>query len=73
MTDFFDIAVTPSVLALQKQKRSLGMYTDAAGAGPGDPHTITQQGAELILGGPNVTATANTSEPATSRPMVGWL
>ena len=49
MTDFFDIAVTPSVLALQKQKGSLGMYTDAAGAGPGDPHTITQQEAELIL------------------------
>lgn len=49
MTDFFDIAVTPAVLALQEEKGSLGMYTDSIGAGPGEPHTITEQEAELIL------------------------
>lgn len=49
MTDFFDIAVTPAVLALQEEKGSLGMYTDSIGAGPGEPHQITEQEAELIL------------------------
>ena len=49
MTDFFDIAVTPAVLSLQEQKGSLGMYTDAVGPGPGEPHNITEQEAELIV------------------------
>lgn len=41
MTDFFDIAVTPAVLALQEEKGSLGIYTTEVGAGPGEPHTLT--------------------------------
>jgi predicted pyridoxine 5'-phosphate oxidase superfamily flavin-nucleotide-binding protein len=40
MTDFFDIAVTPSVLATQERKGSLGLYTSGVGAGPGDLHTL---------------------------------
>jgi predicted pyridoxine 5'-phosphate oxidase superfamily flavin-nucleotide-binding protein len=49
MTDFFDIAVTPSVLELQERKGSLGMYTTEVGSGPGDPHIITEQEAQLLL------------------------
>ncbi|MFT7475139.1 MAG: putative pyridoxine 5'-phosphate oxidase superfamily flavin-nucleotide-binding protein [Verrucomicrobiales bacterium] len=49
MTEFFDIAVTPSVLALQERKGSLGMYTDAVGAGPSESHVITQSEAKLLL------------------------
>jgi predicted pyridoxine 5'-phosphate oxidase superfamily flavin-nucleotide-binding protein len=49
MTEFFDIAVTPSVLALQERKGSLGMYTDVIGAGPGEPHVITPSEAELLV------------------------
>lgn len=41
MTDWFDIAVTPSVLDLQKQKGSHGVYTTHVGRGPGEPHTLT--------------------------------
>jgi predicted pyridoxine 5'-phosphate oxidase superfamily flavin-nucleotide-binding protein len=49
MTEFFDIAVTPSVLALQERKGSLGMYTDAVGPDPAEPHIITQPETELLL------------------------
>lgn len=48
MTDFFDIAATPSVLALQQRKGSLGIYTDTVGSGPGALHVITEQEAELL-------------------------
>jgi hypothetical protein len=48
VTDFFDIAATPSVLRLQEDKGSLGLNTDAVGSGPGKPHTITAQEAELV-------------------------
>lgn len=41
MTDWFDIAVTPSVLDLQKQKGSHGVYTTHVGRGPGEPHALT--------------------------------
>lgn len=49
MTDFFDIAITPTVLALQEQMGSKGMYTDSVGSGPGDPHRITESEAQLIV------------------------
>ncbi len=48
MTDVFDIAATPSLIELQHRKGSLGLYTDAAGPGPGAAHTITEQEAELL-------------------------
>ncbi len=48
MTDFFDIAATPSVLALQEAKGSLGLYTSEVGPGPGAPHTITDDEANLF-------------------------
>ncbi len=41
MTEFFDIAVTPSVLDLQERKGSLGMYVTEVGPGPGDVHELT--------------------------------
>jgi len=41
MTDFFDIAVTPSVLDLQERKGSRGLYADEVGSGPGDAHELT--------------------------------
>jgi predicted pyridoxine 5'-phosphate oxidase superfamily flavin-nucleotide-binding protein len=40
MTDWFDIAVTPSVLELQKKKGSLGLYVTEPGSGPGEPHVL---------------------------------
>ena len=49
MTNFFDIAITPSVLALQERKGSHGMYTGQVGTGPSGPHTITEVEAELLL------------------------
>lgn len=49
MTDFFDIAVTPAILALQEQKGSLGLYTDTVGSGPGELHIITAEEAELFV------------------------
>ena len=49
MTEYFDIAITPAVLALQEEKGSLGMYSDSIGAGASDPHQITEQEAELIV------------------------
>ena len=48
MTDFFDIAVTPTVLELQEKKGSLGMYVTDVGAGPGAPHVLTADEIELI-------------------------
>ena len=48
MTDFFDIAATASVLALQEHKGSLGHYTSTVGTGPGAPHTITDDEAEYF-------------------------
>lgn len=48
MTEFFDIAVTPTVLALQERKGSLGMYVNEVGAGPGSPHTLTADEIDLI-------------------------
>jgi predicted pyridoxine 5'-phosphate oxidase superfamily flavin-nucleotide-binding protein len=48
MTDFFDIAVTPSVLATQERKGSLGLYTTEAGPGPGDLHTLDDHEREFL-------------------------
>lgn len=48
MTDFFDIAATPSVLDLQRRKGSLGLYVDEVGAGPGDLHELTEPEIELL-------------------------
>jgi predicted pyridoxine 5'-phosphate oxidase superfamily flavin-nucleotide-binding protein len=48
MTDFFDIALTPSVLEVQKQKGALGLNTTSAGPGPGAAHTITEPEAEFF-------------------------
>lgn len=48
MTDFFDIAVTPTVLDLQEQKGSLGNYTTEPGPGPGEPHTLTDDEISFI-------------------------
>ena len=48
MTDFFDIALTPSVLAVQEAKGSLGMYTTTAGSGPGEPQPITESEAQMV-------------------------
>ena len=48
MTDFFDIAATASVLKVQEEKGSLGMYTSTVGAGPGEPHVISESEADLI-------------------------
>lgn len=48
MTDFFDIALTPSVLALQQAKGSPGANAVAVGSGPCEPHPITESEAELL-------------------------
>lgn len=48
MTDFFDIAVTPTVLDLQETKGSLGMYTTEAGSGPGEFHSLTPPEREFL-------------------------
>jgi hypothetical protein len=48
MTDFFDIAATSTVLDLQRQKGSLGMYVSEVGSGPGTPHSLTPEEIELI-------------------------
>jgi predicted pyridoxine 5'-phosphate oxidase superfamily flavin-nucleotide-binding protein len=48
MTDFFDIAATASVLKVQEEKGSLGMYTSTVGPGPGAPHAISESEADLI-------------------------
>lgn len=48
MTDFFDIAATQSVLDLQKDKGSFGMYVSTVGAGPGEPHTLDESEIEFL-------------------------
>ncbi len=48
MTDFFDIAATPSVLDLQKRKGSLGMYVSEPGEGPKGPHRLTESEVEFL-------------------------
>lgn len=48
MTEFFDIAATPTVLDLQEQMGSAGMYVNEVGAGPSDPHTLIADEIELI-------------------------
>lgn len=41
MTEFSDIAFTPTTLALQQRKGSRGLYPNTVGKGPGQPHTLT--------------------------------
>ena len=48
MTDFFDIAVTPTVLRLQEHKGSRGISTDRVGDGPGEVHTLTSEEIDLL-------------------------
>lgn len=48
MTEFFDIAVTPTVIELQEQMGSAGMYVTEVGSGPSDPHALTPDEIELI-------------------------
>jgi hypothetical protein len=48
MTDYFDIAFTPAVLALQEQKGSRGLYAAASGEGPGEPHELEPMERELV-------------------------
>lgn len=48
MTDYFDIALTPSVLELQERKGSLGMYGTTPGAGPGALHRLTDDELTMI-------------------------
>jgi predicted pyridoxine 5'-phosphate oxidase superfamily flavin-nucleotide-binding protein len=48
MTNFFDIAVTPSVLATQERKGSGGMYVTEVGAGPGEFHTLDAHEIEFL-------------------------
>lgn len=48
MTDFFDIAITPSVLEHQRQKGSFGLYVDEVGPGPSGPSTLSGSEAEFL-------------------------
>jgi predicted pyridoxine 5'-phosphate oxidase superfamily flavin-nucleotide-binding protein len=49
MTDFLDIAITPTVLRLQERKGSRGMYTDRVGDDPGELHTLTGEEIDLLV------------------------
>ena len=48
MTDYFDIAATPSVLDIQAHKGSLGLYTREPGSGPGGAHVLSPDEANFI-------------------------
>ncbi|MFT6764042.1 MAG: putative pyridoxine 5'-phosphate oxidase superfamily flavin-nucleotide-binding protein [Candidatus Aldehydirespiratoraceae bacterium] len=48
MTDFFDIAATPSVLATQERKGAAGLYVTEVGAGPGELHTLDAHEIEFL-------------------------
>ncbi len=45
---YFDIAMTPSVIALQTQMGSLGVHVTRPGLGPGDPHALDRREKEFL-------------------------